>query len=84
MKKILIIVGAALIGMIVIGIIVFMVISKSGEEKEIVYNEYTLDEYYSFIDEYPESKYSREVRKIYDDTAKFLKLDNSNNLVNVQ
>ena len=42
----------------------------------------TLDEYFSFMEEFPESKYSKEVKKIYDDTAKFLKIDNTANLVN--
>jgi outer membrane protein assembly factor BamD len=44
----------------------------------------TLDDYFSFMEEYPESKYSREVRKIYQDTAKFLKIEPSDNLVNIQ
>ena len=33
----------------------------------------TLDEYYSFIEEYPDSKYSRDVRSIYQRTERFLK-----------
>jgi outer membrane protein assembly factor BamD len=44
----------------------------------------TLDDYFSFMEEFPESRYSREVKRIYDDTAKFLKLDNTENLVNNQ
>lgn len=44
----------------------------------------TLDDYFSFMEEYPESKYSREVKKIYLDTAKFLKIDVTNNMVNIQ
>ena len=35
----------------------------------------TLDEYYSFIEEFPESKYSKDVKRIFDNTAKFLKVD---------
>jgi len=35
----------------------------------------TLDEYYSFIEEFPQSKYSRDVKRIFDNTAKFLKVD---------
>ncbi|MDZ7635287.1 MAG: outer membrane protein assembly factor BamD [Bacteroidales bacterium] len=35
----------------------------------------TLDEYYSFIEEFPQSKYSRDVKRIFDTTAKFLKVD---------
>jgi outer membrane protein assembly factor BamD len=37
----------------------------------------TLDDYYSFMEEYPESKYDREVKKIYDETASFLKVGTS-------
>ncbi len=35
----------------------------------------TLDDYYSFMEEFPESRYSKEVKKIYQDTAKFLKIE---------
>lgn len=42
----------------------------------------TLDDYFSFMEEYPQSKYSREVRKIYQDTIKFLKLEKVENLAN--
>jgi len=35
----------------------------------------TLDEYYSFIEEFPQSKYSKDVKRIFDTTAKFLKVD---------
>ena len=35
----------------------------------------TLDDYFSFMEEYPESKYSREVQRIYDSTARYLKID---------
>lgn len=37
----------------------------------------TLDDYYSFMEEYPESKYSKEVKRIYQDTAKYLKIENT-------
>ncbi len=37
----------------------------------------TLDEYYSFIEEFPKSKYSKEVNRIFINTAKFLKVDTS-------
>ena len=33
----------------------------------------TLDEYYSFVEEYPDSKYSRDVKSIYQRTEKYLK-----------
>jgi len=44
----------------------------------------TLDEYFSFMEEFPESIYSKEVRKIYEDTAGYLKIENPENLVNIQ
>jgi outer membrane protein assembly factor BamD len=44
----------------------------------------TLDDYFSFMEEFPESKYSKEVKKIYQDTARYLKLDNSAKLENIQ
>jgi outer membrane protein assembly factor BamD len=44
----------------------------------------TLDEYFSFMEEYPESNYSKEVKKIYEDTAKYLKIDSTENIVNLQ
>jgi outer membrane protein assembly factor BamD len=46
----------------------------------------TLDDYFSFMEEYPESRYSKEVKKIYQDTARYLKLgeQNLNNLGNNQ
>jgi outer membrane protein assembly factor BamD len=56
--------------------------SYSNKKKER-YQE-TLDEYFSFMEEFPESKYSREVKRLYQDTAKFLQIENSPNLVNIQ
>lgn len=44
----------------------------------------TLDDYFSFMEEYPQSKYSKEVKRIYDETAKILKVGSSENLVNIQ
>lgn len=37
----------------------------------------TLDEYYSFIEEFPQSKFSKDVARIFESTAKFLKVDTS-------
>ena len=33
----------------------------------------TLDDYYSFMEEYPESQYAKDVRAIYQKTDKYLK-----------
>lgn len=34
----------------------------------------TLDDYYSFMEEFPKSKYSKDVNKILDETSKYLKI----------
>jgi outer membrane protein assembly factor BamD len=44
----------------------------------------TLDDYFSFMEEYPQSKYAREVKKIYQDTIKFLKIEKAEDLNNIQ
>jgi outer membrane protein assembly factor BamD len=46
-------------------------LSLPGKQKER-YQE-TLDDYYSFMEEFPESRYSKEIRNIYDKTSKYLK-----------
>jgi outer membrane protein assembly factor BamD len=56
--------------------------SYSNKQKERY--QATLDEYFSFMEEFPESKYSRDVKRIYQDTAKILKIESSANLVNTQ
>jgi outer membrane protein assembly factor BamD len=35
----------------------------------------TLDDYYSFMEEFPSSSYEKDVKKIYEDTARYLKID---------
>jgi len=35
----------------------------------------TLDEYYSFVEEFPDSEFNKDVQKIYDTTADFLNID---------
>jgi outer membrane protein assembly factor BamD len=37
----------------------------------------TLDDYYSFMEEFPQSNYTREVKRIYQDTARYLKIENT-------
>lgn len=44
----------------------------------------TLDDYYSFMEEFPKSRYEKDVKKIYDDTAKYLKIDTQKPEVNIQ
>jgi outer membrane protein assembly factor BamD len=52
----------------------FLYAERSYANKQKERYQSTLDEYYSFMEEFPESKYSRDVKKIYQDTAKFLKI----------
>jgi outer membrane protein assembly factor BamD len=44
----------------------------------------TLDDYYSFMEEFPKSKYSKDVKKIYQETAKQLKIQIPGNEANIQ
>ncbi len=62
----------------------FLYAEKSIAARQKERYQETLDDYFSFMEEYPESKYSREVQKIYDTTARYLKIDPAENLVNNQ
>ena len=44
----------------------------------------TLDDYYSFMEEFPESTYSKDVKRIFQSTSKFLKLGTVETEVNNQ
>ncbi|MCX6334708.1 MAG: outer membrane protein assembly factor BamD [Bacteroidia bacterium] len=44
----------------------------------------TLDDYYSFMEEFPKSLYAKDVKKIYEDTARYLKIDTETPKVNIQ
>lgn len=44
----------------------------------------TLDDYYSFKEEYPESRYSKDVERIFQETSKFLKIGNATAETNIQ
>jgi outer membrane protein assembly factor BamD len=47
----------------------------------------TLDDYYSFMEEFPESKFAKDVKKIFQETAQYLKINvtsNNNTQVNTQ
>jgi outer membrane protein assembly factor BamD len=54
----------------------FLYAELSFADKQKERYQATLDDYYSYMEEFPESKYGREVRKIYEDTSRFLKIDN--------
>ena len=45
----------------------------SVEEKKEERMRETIDEYYAFINEFPESKYKSEVERIFKDASKFVK-----------
>ena len=53
----------------------FLYAEKSFAIKQKERYQAALDDYYSFMEEFPESKYSKDVKKIYQQTAKFLKID---------
>jgi outer membrane protein assembly factor BamD len=55
-------------------------LSISGKQAERY--QATLDDYYSFMEEFPKSSYSREVNRIYQVTAKFLKIKTETNTNN--
>jgi len=53
----------------------FLYAERSVPEKKGERYQTTLDEYYSFIEEFPSGKYSKDVKSIFDSTAKYLKVD---------
>jgi len=44
----------------------------------------TLDDYYSFMEEFPQSRFSRDIRRIYQSTGKYLKIDTSKIEANIE
>jgi outer membrane protein assembly factor BamD len=55
----------------------YLYAQKSISSKQVERFQATLDEYYSFIEEFPQSKYSKDAARIFQTTAKFLKVDTS-------
>jgi outer membrane protein assembly factor BamD len=53
----------------------FLYAQRSIPDKQVERYQIALDEYYSFIEEFPRSKYSKDVKRIFDSTARFLKVD---------
>ena len=51
---------------------------NSVEEKKEERLSSALDEYFSFVDEFPESKYRKEADRFYETTAKLLNYNNEN------
>jgi outer membrane protein assembly factor BamD len=52
----------------------FLYAENSLENKQKERYQATLDDYYSFMEEFPKSQYAKDVKKIYEDTSKFLKV----------
>jgi outer membrane protein assembly factor BamD len=50
---------------------------KSISSKQVERFQTALDEYYSFIEEFPQSKYKKDATRIFQSTAKFLNIDTS-------
>lgn len=51
----------------------FLYAENSIASKQVERYQAALDDYYSFIEEFPESKYKKDTNKIFDVTSKFLK-----------
>ena len=62
----------------------FLYAENSTAEKQKERYQDTLDDYYSFMEEFPQSKYSRDVKRIFETTGKILKIDSSNIEANIQ
>jgi outer membrane protein assembly factor BamD len=62
----------------------FLYAQKSFENKQKERYQATLDEYFSFMEEFPKSKYAKEVKKIYQDTGKALKIEITDSTANNQ
>ena len=60
----------------------YMFAENSISTKQTERFQATLDEYYSFMEEFPKSSYSKDVQKIYATTARMLKMETDNNQVN--
>jgi outer membrane protein assembly factor BamD len=62
----------------------FLFAENSYDIKQKERYQATLDDYYSFMEEFPKSRYEKEVKKIYEDTAKYLKIDIQKPEANIQ
>jgi len=57
----------------------FLYAEKSQANKQKERYQATLDDYFSFMEEYPDSKYLKDVKKIYEQTSEFLKIGTTGN-----
>ena len=55
----------------------FLLADGSVESKKMERYQAALDEYYSFVGEFPESEYKHEVEKIFNQTSNILKINNN-------
>jgi outer membrane protein assembly factor BamD len=55
----------------------YLYAERSVPSKQVERYQTTLDEYYSFIEEFPQSRYLKDATRIFQNTAKFLKIDTS-------
>jgi outer membrane protein assembly factor BamD len=62
----------------------FLYAENSTRDKQKERYQATLDDYYSFMEEFPESRYSRDIRRIYQVTNRFLRIDTSKIEANIQ
>jgi len=62
----------------------FLYAENSTRNKQKERYQATLDDYYSFMEEFPQSRYSRDIRRIYQATGKILKIDTSKIEANIQ
>jgi len=53
----------------------FLYAERSVPSKQVERYQAALDEYYSFIEEFPASRYAKDVKRIFDTTARYLKVD---------
>jgi outer membrane protein assembly factor BamD len=53
----------------------YMYAQRSIPAKQVERYQAALDDYYSFIEEFPQSKYSKDVAKIFQTMSRFLKID---------
>ena len=60
----------------------FMYAENSTASKQRERYQDTLDDYYSFMEEYPDSRFSREVTRIFEATSKFLKIGTAEPVTN--
>jgi outer membrane protein assembly factor BamD len=57
---------------------IYMYAQKSIPSKQVERYQAALDEYYSYIEEFPQGKFTRDATRIFQSTAKYLKIDTAN------